>query len=459
MKQIPGSFRDPSGQVFLDNGRIVRTINSCYREHWQQAVDSGLLEYAVESGKMPSFTERCATSGEWKCLDVERIPFITYPYEWCFSQLRDAALLTLQLQHAALERGMILKDASAFNVQFIGPKPVFIDMLSFETLQDGVPWHAYRQFCMHFLAPVALQAYLGLWCSSLSRNWIDGIPISHACAMLPFRVRFKPGLALHLFAHAHMERRHADTRVSAAKAGKVRVSRKSLQNLTTSLTQCIEGIRLPAQKTQWGDYYADTNYSSGGAAAKLAIVGRIAKEYDGGCLAVDLGANTGVYSAALAPHFKRVLAVDSDPLAVERHYLQLKSSGPGNILPLVVDLGNPSPALGWASEERESFQGRCSADFVMALALVHHLVIAAGIPLYRVAGFFASLLKPGGRLLVEFVPKEDSQVQRLLAARNDIFEDYTIEGFRRAFEPDFAELEVFPLPDSARTLHYFKKLR
>lgn len=458
MKQVGGSFRDPSGRVFEDDGHILRTINDCYRDHWNHCVNSGLLLEVVEKNWLPAFTECIPPPGDWKCLDVKKIPFISYPYEWCFSQLKDAALLTLELQCAAIEKGMILKDASAYNVQFCGSKPIFIDLLSFEIWQEGAPWQAYRQFCMHFLAPLVLSTHVGLWCNNFSRLWIDGLSLPHTCALLPWHVRLRPGLALHLFAHAYMERRHADARKSASKARTVRLAKSSLHNLIISLQNTIKGAKLPKHKTQWGDYYDDTNYSKSAAAAKLAIVERISAEHNYGRLAVDFGANTGVYSKALAPHFAQVLAVDIDPLAVERHYRSLKKDGPDNILPLVIDLGNPSPSLGWACKERDSFQHRCNADFVMALALIHHLVIAAGIPLQQVAAFFASLLPSGGDLLIEFVPKEDSQVQRLLAAREDIFADYTLEAFRKVFSCAFIEQALFALPDSSRTLVCFRKI-
>jgi len=457
MNRIRGSFRDPSGHVYESGGRILRTVNHCYQGHWVLATESGLLAESVKHGLIPSFTECAPPTEAWKCLEVETIPFISYPYEWSFSQLKDAALLTLKLQRAAIEKGMVLKDATAYNVQFCGSKPVFIDLLSFETWKEGAPWQAYRQFCMHFLAPLALCSSLGLWAGNLLRQWIDGIPLSHACAMLPWHTRIRPTLALHLFAHAHMEQRHADARKSATMAKATRLSRSALLNLTTSLQQSVEALKLPAQTTQWGDYYEDTNYSDRSAAAKLEAVERIAAEHAGGRLAVDLGANTGLYSRALAAHFSQVIAADIDPLAVERHYNRLKCDGPGNILPLVIDLANPSPSLGWSCAERDSFQQRCSADFIMALALIHHLVIAAGIPFRQVAAFLASIMAPGATLLIEFVPKDDSQVQRLLAAREDIFSDYTLEDFRKAFGTDFSEEGLIALPDSCRTLLCFRK--
>lgn len=475
MFPLPSSFRDPCGQVFMDASRICRTVNHSYSQHWEACVQSGLFAAVTASRQLIPFSERPATGGDggaggssdsassgsaavqaWKVLDVEKVPCITYPYEWCFSQLQDAALLTLDLQDEALARGCILKDASAYNVQFVGAKPIFIDILSFEHWEEGSPWAAYRQFCRHFLAPLALSAKVGLWCGALSRLWIDGIPLAHASSLLPWASRLHVGLAIHLFAHARMEARHADARVSAAKVKAVRMSAQALRNLTQSLRACVQGMKAPASPTEWGNYYADTNYTDAAQSHKSALVEQYAAQYAGG-LAVDMGANTGRFSALLAPYFSTVVAADIDPLAVELHYQHLRAKGPDNIVPMVLDLGNPSPALGWANAEREAFAPRMQANFVTALALIHHLVVTAGIPLPMVAAYFATLLAPNGHLCMEFVPKEDSQVQRLLAARPDIFADYSLEGFLAAFGSCFSLVEQQPIEGSLRTLCVFQR--
>lgn len=459
MKPMPGSFRDPSGQVFEAEGRIVRTVSHGFSEHWEACVDSGFLSQMTAARKLIPFVELSALGPNadfsdvaWKLLEVERIPCITYPYEWCFSQLQDAALLTLDVQDEALSRGLILKDASAYNVQFVGVRPIFIDLLSFEKHEQGRPWAAYRQFCRHFLAPLALSARLGLWCGSMSRLWIDGIPLAHACAMLPWRSRLNVGLGIHLYAHARMEARHADARKAADKARAVTMSVKSLQNFTQSLRSCILSLRPAACTTEWGDYYTDTNYTEAAQKHKSQLVDSLARQYSG-ALAVDMGANTGLYSRMLSPHFATVVAADIDPLAVERHYRILRDdTSLNNVLPMVLDLGNPSPALGWACAEREAFAPRMQASFVTALALIHHLVITAGIPLRLVAAYFADMVQAGGHVCMEFVPKEDSQVQRLLAARPDIFDDYTLKGFIQAFEERFTVVAQHPIEGSLRTL-------
>jgi len=459
MKVDPASFRDPSGRVYESDGAILRSINASYLEDWRMAVNSGLLAESVAKGRLPAFNETSPPVADAAIgLKVEKIPFISYPYEWCFSQLKDAALLTLDLQLAALEKDMILKDASAYNVQFAGCSPKFIDLLSFQRRDAGAPWPAYRQFCMHFLAPLALCRYLGLWAGTHSRLRTDGIPLHHAAAMLPLKARLRPGIALHIFAHAAMEKRHADARKAVDKVRSINMEKKQLVNLALALRDLVESLTLPHSSTQWGEYYEDTNYSERAFACKKRQVEEAARQSaDKGALAMDLGANTGVFTSIIAPHFGFVLAPDIDPLAVELHYASLRKAESTKVLPLILDLGNPSPSLGWACAERKSFPDRCKAKLITALALIHHLVLTEGIPFTLLAPFFHSLLDDDGTLLLEFVPEEDSQVRRLTAARTDSLAGYNIDAMRMAFADFFHEVRQAPVEDSKRILFTYRK--
>jgi len=460
MKALASSFRDPSGQVFTDGDAIFRSINESYFADWQHALESGLLAQCVAKGMMCEFSPApaptpCAKAG----IKVAKIPFISYPYEWSFAQLKAAALLTLDLHLAALEKGMILKDASAYNVQFIGASPVFIDLFSFERYREGSAWPAYRQFCMHFLAPLVLAKYLGSWTGRLSRLWTGGIPLAHAAGQLPWKARLRPGFALHLFAHAAMEKRHQDARGSQAKLKSVKMSRGSLRNLALSLRQLVSSLALEKEKTQWGEYYTDTNYTPAAFAAKKEIVARVARQAGNKTgLAIDLGANTGEFSGLLEPYFGYVLSPDVDPAAVQTHHLALAQRGCESVLPLVMDLSNPSPSLGWACVERDSFPARCAgAGFVMALALTHHIVLTEGIPFSQFAAFLHAMLGEGGTLLLEFAPPNDSQVMRMTAARPDLLDTYCLRALRAGFADFFEEREEIPVEGSLRTLFLFTK--
>jgi len=456
MKEIYGSFRDPCGRVYEDDGKIIRTVEKTYITHWCAGAD--FLEKMGEEGLIIPFEEiESPFENTYKVLHVTKIPFISYPYEWCFSQLQDAAMLLLLLQGQALKNGLIMKDASAYNIQFIGTHPIFIDILSFEKYAPGQPWGAYRQFCSHFLAPLALMSYGDLRCNSFLKLWIDGLPLDFAATLLPYKACLNLGLLWHIFLHANMQKRHADVRTSAAKAKKVNISPKALEGLAISLENTIKKLHLPKQKTEWENYYTDTNYSDEATNHKIQLIEQYA-QICSGTIAIDMGANTGRFSKLLAPHFELVIAADIDPLAVERHYCALKEKKIKSILPIILDLTNPSPGIGFANKERSSFSDRCNADFMVALALIHHLAITGGITLEKVAEYFADLIKPHATLVLEFVPKEDSQVQRLLSVREDCFANYHIEGCRAAFSRFFLEKDSHIINGSMRTLLIFQKL-
>lgn len=459
-----GSFRDPAGRVFWHGEKVLRTVSRIHREEWEHQISSGLLREAVDRGLMLPFSELPEEAWPdipggredvWKLLSAETIPLLSWPYEWCFGQLKAAALLTLDMQELALGHGCILKDASAYNVQFLNGRPIFIDLLSFERWKEGQPWQAYGQFCSHFLAPLALTSLTDIRCGRLSNLWVQGIPLDLACTLLPLRTKFVPGLFLHLHLHASLQRKHAgDGRQGGSPARETKLTLRGMRDTLASLRSAVDALRPPRQATEWGDYYQDTNYTPAAAAEKERIVSAVAAAHAGG-RAADLGANNGRHSALLAPHFSVVASTDIDPAAVEQHYA---SSPDPRILPLILDLANPSPGIGWDCAERASFAERCRADFLLALALCHHLVITGGIPLPQVASGFASLLAPGGTALVEFVPREDSQLQRMLATRDDIFADYDLDHFLKGFaEAGFRERERFPLPESVRTLHVLEK--
>ncbi|MDL2205319.1 hypothetical protein LJC33_00220 [Eubacteriales bacterium OttesenSCG-928-N13] len=415
----------------------------------------------ADEGLVLPFEEVAPVLGAWKTIQVERLPFISYPYEWSFHQLKDAALLTLRLQKDALKSGLILKDASAYNIQFVGKRPVFIDLLSFETWQEGTLWGAYKQFCTHFLAPLALMANVDLRCGSLSQLWIDGIPLDVAAKMMPRKAKWNPGLNFHLFTHARLQDKYSDSgNQYAAKVKGAKVTREYLIGLAESLERLLAGkaLSLPKVTTEWGDYYSKTNYSEKSADEKYTIVEALARKYAGGGLTMDLGANTGRYTQAIASHSGYVLASDIDPLAVDRHYTVLKGAeGYGNILPILIDFANPSPGIGFGNEERPSFKSRCRCSFIIALAVIHHLHITAGIPLALLSGFFAGLLDKDGILVLEFVPKEDSQVKKLLALREDIFEDYTLDRTIEIFGQEFECVDKTDVPDSCRHILTLKK--
>lgn len=450
---VEGSFRDPHGQVFLHDGVLYRSVEESYRRDYERLVDSGLFARLVEGRLLVDHEEidpaSVGRAGSWRVLRPRRIDFVSHPYEWCFSQLKDAALLTLDVQQKALEHEMSLKDASAYNVQFDRGAPVFIDTLSFECYEEGRPWPAYRQFCRHFVAPLALMAHTDVRLGSLLRTHLDGIPLDLAVRLLPWRARLRPVLWPPLFLHARAEKSYADRPEAVARRRNRKMSRMGLLGLLDNLRSAIRSLNWRPGRTEWGDYYAATNYSPEARAGKEALVASMIEEVAPRRV-WDLGANTGEFSRLASERGIVTVAFDVDPVAVENNYRRLREEGPMPLLPLILDLTNPSPALGWAHRERASLVQRGEVDLVLALALVHHLAIGNNLPLERVAAFLAEI---GRHLVLEFVPKSDSQVRRLLTAREDVFPHYTKEGLELAFQEHFWIEREEAVVDSERVLY------
>jgi hypothetical protein len=452
----PGSFRDPSGFVFRRDGILYRQVNRVFAEDWQAALDAKILAEWQESGRLVRH-EVAETSlaadpeGALAVLRPEPVDFVSYPYEWTFGQLKDAALLTLDLEEDAERAGFTLRDASAYNIQFHRGRPILVDSLSVERLNLAEPWAAYRQFCQHFLAPLALMARRDVRCGLMLRDHLDGIPLDLASTLLPGRTRLSVGLASHIHLHARAQRRFAHTGTSARRAGGMGPTRRAA--LLDSLRRTIQGVRWNPGGTEWADYDRQTPYSDEGTLAKESIVDAMLRDA-GGSVVWDLGANVGRLSAIAAGLGRRVIAWDADPAASERHYQSLKSSGETLVLPLVLDLVNPSPGLGWAGAGRVAFVDRSDADVVLAPALVHHLAISNNVPLEWIASLFARLAP---NAIVEFVPKDDPMARRLLGSRRDVFTEYTQDGFERAFGTRFRIVERAPIADSTRVLYRMER--
>ncbi|HWB40306.1 MAG TPA: hypothetical protein VG500_03555 [Gemmatimonadales bacterium] len=458
---LGASYRDPSGFVYSRDGTLYRQVNRVFQDRFQAFLDSGL--YAeLEEGRLlvphrDASLGLAASADAVAVLEPEQVEFVSYPYEWAFGQLKDAALLTLELQERALARGFTLRDASAYNVQFVRGRPLFIDTLSFEPRDEGAPWAGYRQFCEHFLVPLALMSRVDVRTATLLRAHLEGIPLDLGSRLLPRRTWLRAGLLFHVHLHAMAQRRYADRGTGEAAAGGASrrgVSPTAAAGLVRSLRAAVESLEWTPSGTEWADYTDDNNYSAEAARSKRQAVVDFLRGLDART-AWDLGANTGEYSRAAREVVPQVIAFDLDPAAVERNYRRVKAEDEAGILPLLLDLTNPSPALGWAHRERLSLEERGPADVLLALAVVHHLAIGHNLPLERVAGFFARL---GRSLVVEFVPKSDSQVRRLLRDRPDIFPDYTREGFEAAFRGWFRIERALPVADSERTLYLMTSL-
>lgn len=453
------SFRDPAGFVYRREGVLYRQVQHSGREAYDRLMAGGLYDELVQVGLLVPHEEAplslAASEGAYKVLRPREVPFVSYPYEWCFSQLQDAAAATLEIQRRALARGFWLKDASAYNIQFLEGRPVLIDTLSLEPYPEGRPWVAYRQFCQHFLAPLALMSRTDVRLGQLLRVHLDGIPLDLASRLLPWRTRLSFSLGIHLHLQARVAARYADREVPRERI-EGRMSRRALEALMDSLGSAVRRLRWRAGSTEWADYYAaGNNYAPESMADKERLVGGMIEEVRPRVV-WDLGANTGRFSRLAAARGAFTVCWDADPSCVEENYLRTKRAGECNVLPLWTDLTNPSPPLGWAGAERLSLADRGGdVDLVLALGLVHHLAIGNNVPLPRVFDFLAGLGRAG---IVEFVPKQDSQVKRMLSVRQDVFADYHREGFERALSARFRIERAVPIQGTCRTLYLVRRL-
>jgi ribosomal protein L11 methylase PrmA len=456
--RVLSSFRDPSGFLFHRDGLLYRQVNQGYAADYEKLISSGLYESLTKSGRLVPHREVELVPEErtaaYKVIQPEVVRFISYPYEWSFSQLKEAALATLSIQKRAIQRDMSLKDASAYNIQVHNGRMTLIDTLSFESYREGEPWVAYRQFCQHFLAPLALMAWCDIRLGQLSRIHIDGVPLDLASRLLPRATFLNPGLASHIHLHARAQRDFAQANVQEARRGR-KLSREALLNILQSLKTTVQKLSWKPAGTEWAEYYSNTNYQDEAFRHKAELVGSWLASLKPG-LSWDLGANNGYFSRIAAQgQGTYVVAADIDPAAVEANYLQCRKDKQQNILPLVLDLTNPSPAIGWENRERDAFLARGEPDAVLALALIHHLAISNNLPLERIAAWLAVITKT---LIIEFIPKTDSQVEKLLRNRPDIFPDYSREGFERAFTKHFRIEKCAAIHDSERILFLLKRV-
>jgi len=448
------SFRDPAGFVYRQDGEIRRQVNQVYRQHYDRLITSGLYAELVEErllvGHDELDVEPFNTELAYKVIKPELIEFVSYPYEWCFSQYQDAALTALEIERRALARGMTLKDCSAYNLQFQSGRPIFIDTLSFETYHKGEPWTGYRQFCEHFLAPLALISLLDHRLSQLCRTNIDGVPLDLAARLLPWRSRLRWGLALHVHLHSTLQRSHSGPTHSQSVG---RVSMHARLGLIDSLEAAVRGLRWRPRGGSWATYYQENTYSSEEMQLKARLVAEFL-ERTGSKKVWDLGANTGYFSMIACGRGLSTVSFDLDAACVERNYLHAKQRNETKILPLLLDLFNPSPPSGWLNRERASIFDRGKPDLVLALALIHHLAFSGNQPLENLAEFFAGLAP---WLVIEFVPETDSQVQLLRASRRGIHHPYDRNQFETSFGKHFTSIIAESVSESGRILYLMRR--
>jgi hypothetical protein len=435
-----GSFRDPDSRVFVDDDVVYRVLSPDGWQDWLALSATPLLSELITEGRLipteaaelndlPDLTAGPAAGA----LRHEKVPFVSYPYEWPFSMLKDAALLQLELGRGALQHDLTLKDASAYNVQFGGAQPVFVDVGSFERLNEGEPWAGYRQFCMLFLYPLMLAAYKRMPYHALLRGALDGIAPSEARALLSARRR---GVLTHVILHARLEARYADAGGREVKRDLKRAGfgKALLDANLRKLEKLVRRLEFKPGRTAWTEYGHTNTYTDEEAARKAEFVRAAAARHPGG-LVWDLGCNDGTYSRVAAEHAATVVALDADHATVDGLYRALRDEARTDVLPLVMSVTDPSPDLGWRGLERARLERRGTPDLALCLALIHHVVITGNVP---VRVFLAWLRSLECALVIEFPERDDPMVQKLLSGKTDKANpDYERETFERALAERF----------------------
>lgn len=456
----PGSFRDPCGQVFCSHGEIYRNIFKVGTGDFEAARDKGAYHKLIEAGLLIAHEE--VRPGDFSskkavyCLKHPRLPMVSYPWEWPFSLHKDAAFVHLQAMEILVPLGFWLRDASVFNAQYDGKRVLLIDTLSIGKRLAESPWVAYGQFCEHFLGPLAAAAYCDIRMFALWRNHIDGFPLDLSTKMLPFWRRYKPGFFMHLTLHAHAQSAGVKRDLDGIKSGKKpTVSDRGLTGIIHSLQKTIEGIKWKRTSRIWEGYEEIRTYQDEDVSKKSQYVETVVRRLQPRVV-WDLGANTGEFSLIAASQGAFVVSIDGDPACTEHLYQKVSGeTGVENILPLTMDLANPSPGLGWNSLERLSLRDRGPADLVLALALLHHLVFSSCIPLGLTAQWLSTLCR---NLVVEFVPPEDPMVKRLLQNRGKDHLPYNLKLFETSFG-EYFDFEDKTELQNGRTLFLCKRSR
>ena len=455
----PSSFRDPAGGIFISEGRVIRGLRANGVNQYEEVKRSGLFNELEKAGKLirsvEVANERIGDELFERLLEHDKLPFISYPYEWPFPLLKRAALFHLQTQLTSIARNVVLTDATAYNVQFRGIDPVFIDVLSFRPYQDGELWSAHKQFCEMFLNPLLLQSVLGVPYNAWYRGALEGIPTDALAKLLPFRSWLSLRSLLHVLLPARAaggsKQKEADavTKVRAA-----RLPKEAYVGLIRQLYRWIEKLEPQGvNATVWENYSVDRTYQEQELSAKQQFIADYAKAVKPGQL-WDMGCNDGEFGEIALQHgAQSVIGFDADLGALQKAFHRAEQRKL-NFLPLYQDAANPSPNQGWLGCERQTIQERGKPDGVFALAFEHHLALGRNIPLCEVVRHLASIAPSG---VIEFVQKSDSTVQRMLALKGDIFPDYSQANFEKFLAENARVVRSQAISAEGRKVYWFER--
>ncbi|MEZ5245479.1 MAG: hypothetical protein R2707_10310 [Acidimicrobiales bacterium] len=453
-----GSFRDPSSRVWRDGDHVRRGLDTTAAADYETVAASRFFRDALADGSIVGTREVEGPSPdgrEWSTvLEHDRIPVVTYPHEWSFSMLQDAALLTLRLVRAAIDDDITTKDATSYNVQFVGARPVFIDVPSFEPYRTGEAWWGYRQFCQMFLFPLMFTAYKDLPHQPWMRGAVDGITPEQARRVLEGRRAGHKGFLTHVWLHAKADARFtdgsADTVTEMKKAG----YKKELYVATIDrLIALVEGLVWDRSESTWGDYSQRGHYQSKELLLKADFVRSVAALTPRDQV-WDIGANDGMFSRIAAEHATTVLAMDADDLVVDRLYRELRADGTTGIVPMYMNFADPSPGIGWNGTERPALPARSQPDLVLALAVIHHLALTHNVPTSAILDNFAAL---GGEVVLEIPTENDPMVKTLMRhKRAGTHDAYTLAAIEGQVDDRFTVIDRQELPGGTRVLFHLR---
>jgi ribosomal protein L11 methylase PrmA len=455
---VAGSFRDREGRVYLHGERVFRGLSARALEHFRALRETSFFARAQAAGQVVASHEVSAADtglpeqvqAQWAgFLEHQPLAQVTYPYEWTFGMLQAAALLQLDLLEQALLEGYTVKDATPYNVQFTTKGPVFIDIPSFEPLAEGEPWSGYRQFCEMYLFPLMLQAYKGVDFQPFLRSAIDGVRLQVINKLFNTRDILRGGVLGHVWLHARLDLGYGNTGKNVR--GSIRSAGFHKEMILTNLRRLrklVGKLKWTPGGTEWADYQDFHNYSETDLGRKEAFVRQSVAAAEPHTV-WDIGCNTGRFSRIAASQAGQVLAMDLDHGAVERLYRA--EDRPGNILPLLQNLADPSPDWGWRCTERTSLPQRNRPDMVLCLALIHHVVISANIPLAEFIDWLAGLTPA---LVIEYVSREDDKVQQLLRNKEDRYADYRRANLEQQLQRHYTIVRTLEMSEGRRYLYF-----
>lgn len=440
----------------MTDDEVFRFFRGRAKADFEGLRSTGLFDELTQRRIVPSFSQPdeaavsqlgLAFPSDSLVVRQRALPFISYPYEWSFGMLQTAALLHLDLLELLLNRGATLKDASPYNIQFTGTDACFIDLGSFERYTEGKPWGAYTQFGSLFLHPLILESIVGVPFQPWLRSSLEGVPAGLISRTLPLRAKLRPGIFTNVVLQGFLNERVGSATPDELGVKPV-IAKQAVLRHIRQLRNLVSSLKPHRRATQWSNYAEVNSYSPAAREQKAAFV-ESAVMRARPQVVWDLGSNSGDYAVLASKHAPTVIAMDSDPAVVDTVYSRARSSGAG-VLPLVIDITNPSPDQGWDQRERGGLAARGPADLVLALALVHHVRLRGNVPVSHIVRWLERIAK---RCVVEFVPKSDPAARRLLAWRDDVYDDYDENQFEAALSERFIVDEKSRVADSERVLY------